>query len=170
MIRSMTARSRAGHADSRSTAAEDVAAATHVSDNVDLANAVQLADAAEDGFTLVEVLVAFTMFVIISFASLTALYTIVKSTAITQNRVAAANLARQEIERLREQNSTASQLDGTTPITSTTAQGTTYTITPTMNPAATATCSPGTERQVSVVVSWQNSGLRNVRYDTVLSC
>ena len=160
MIRSMTARSRAGHADSRSTAAENVAAMTDASD------VASDASAAEDGFTLVEVLVAFTIFVIIATASMNALYTIVKSTAVTQSRVSAANLARQEIERLREQNSVNSELD-TSPISSTTPQGTTYTITPFGTSAA---CSPNGERQVSVVVSWQNSGLRNVRYDTVLSC
>jgi prepilin-type N-terminal cleavage/methylation domain-containing protein len=147
----MTARSWAGHADSRWVDAQGTAAAD------------------DEGFTLVEVLVSITIFVVVSVASMTALYTLVKSTSITQNRVAAASLARQEIERLRGQNLTAAQLDAAA-IRSSSVHGTTFTITPTMAPAATATCTAGAKRQVTVVVSWNNSGSRSVRYDTVLSC
>jgi prepilin-type N-terminal cleavage/methylation domain-containing protein len=147
MTRSMTARSWAGPADSRSVDA-------------------LLAD--DEGFTLAEVLVAIALFVIVSVASMTALYTLVKSTAITRNRVSAANLARQEIERLRGQNLNAAALDSTAiPVT---LKGTAFTITPTMTPTATGTCAPGASRQVTVRVSWNNSGNRSVRYDTVLSC
>jgi hypothetical protein len=82
--------------------------------------------------------------------------------------VSAANLARQEIERLRGQNLSAAALDSTAiPVT---LKGTTFTITPTMTPTATGTCAPGASRQVTVRVTWNNSGTRSVRYDTVLSC
>ena len=125
-------------------------------------------DTAEAGFTLAEVVVSIALFTVISFSVMFALVTLVKYTAVTQNRVAAANLARQEIEKLRGQNSTLSQLDiGAATVS---LKGTTYTVTPTMSPAANATCAPGAARNVTVTVTWNNSGSRSVRYDTVLSC
>jgi Tfp pilus assembly protein PilV len=152
MIRSMTARSWAARDDSRSAEA---------SSDRELKS--------DDGFSLVEVIVAMSLFVIVSISTLIALVTLVQVTSNTQNRVAASNLARQEVERLRGENSTSSQLDAAA-ITQTTVHGTTYTITPTMTPVSTVICNPGSSRQVTVVVSWNNSGKRTVRYDTVLSC
>lgn len=134
-------------------AAQDLAAADFIDD---------------DGFTLAEVVVSIALFTVMSFAVMLALVTLVKLTAVTQNRVAASNLARQEIERLRGQNGTASQLDAAVPPV--TLKGTTYTITPIMTPGATATCAPGAARNVTVKVTWKDSGARSVRYDTVLSC
>jgi type II secretory pathway pseudopilin PulG len=122
----------------------------------------------DEGFTLAEVVVSIALFTVVSFAVMLALVTLVKLTGVTQNRVAASNLARQEIEKLRGQNSTLSLLDAaalTVPL-----KGTTYTVTPIMNPAATATCAPGASRNVTVKVSWKDSSTRTVRYDTVLSC
>ena len=124
--------------------------------------------AADGGFTLAEVVVSIALFAVVSFAVMSALVTLVKLTGVTQNRVAASNLARQEIEKLRGQNSTLSLLDATA---STVAlKGTSFTITPIMNPAATATCAAGASRNVTVKVSWKDSSIRTVRYDTVLSC
>lgn len=122
----------------------------------------------DDGFTLVEVLVAMTLFVIISVSALASLITLEQVTNMTQKRVTASNLARQEIERLRGENLSVSQLDAAATYPS--VGGTKYTITPTMAPGATVTCTAGSSRQVTVVVSWNASGARSVRYDTVLSC
>jgi prepilin-type N-terminal cleavage/methylation domain-containing protein len=122
----------------------------------------------DDGFTLAEVIVSIALFTIMSVAVISALVTLVKLTAVTQNRVAASNLARQEIEKLRGQNGTVSQLDSAA--LSVALKGTTYTVTPIMSPAATASCAPGAARNVTVKVSWNDSGSRSVRYDTVLSC
>jgi prepilin-type N-terminal cleavage/methylation domain-containing protein len=123
---------------------------------------------AEDGFTLTEVIVSIALFTVVSFAVMMALVTLVKLTGVTQNRVAASNLARQEVEKLRGQNSTLSLLDA---VASTVQlKGTTFTITPILNPAASATCTPGAARNVTVKVSWKDSSTRSVRYDTVLSC
>jgi type II secretory pathway pseudopilin PulG len=122
----------------------------------------------EEGFTLAEVIVAIGLFTVISFAFMFALVTLVKYTGVTQNRVAAANLARQEVEKLRGQNSTLSLLDSSA--STITLKGTTYTVTPILSPAANATCAPGAARNVTVQVTWSNSGSRSVRYDTVLSC
>jgi type II secretory pathway pseudopilin PulG len=122
----------------------------------------------EEGFTLAEVIVSIGLFTVISFAVMFALVTLVKYTAVTQNRVAAANLARQEVEKLRGENSTLSQLDLSA--STVTLKGTTYTVTPVMSPAGNATCNAGAARNVTVKVTWNNSGSRSVRYDTVLSC
>jgi type II secretory pathway pseudopilin PulG len=122
----------------------------------------------EEGFTLAEVIVSIGLFTVISFAVMFALVTLVKYTGVTQNRVAAANLARQEVEKLRGQNSTLSLLDSSA--STITLKGTTYTVTPILSPAANATCAAGAARNVTVQVTWNNSGNRTVRYDTVLSC
>ena len=122
----------------------------------------------DDGFSLAEVVVSIALFTVVSFAVMLALVTLVKLTGVTQNRVAASNLARQEIEKLRGQNSTLSLLDATALTVE--LKGTTFTVTPIMNPAATATCAPGASRNVTVKVSWKDSSNRTVRYDTVLSC
>lgn len=122
----------------------------------------------DEGFTLAEVIVSITLFTVMSFAVMLALVTLVKLTGATQNRVAAANLARQEVERLRGQNGTLSLLDSG-PLT-VQLKGTTYTVTPVLNPAANATCAPGAARNATVKVTWNDSASRSVRYDTVLSC
>jgi type II secretory pathway pseudopilin PulG len=122
----------------------------------------------EEGFTLAEVIVSIALFTVISFSVMFALVTLVKYTGVTQNRVAAANLARQEVEKLRGQNSTLSLLDSAA--STVTLKGTTYTVTPILSPAANAICAAGAARNVTVQVSWNNSGSRSVRYDTVLSC
>jgi Tfp pilus assembly protein PilV len=122
----------------------------------------------DDGFTLAEVVVSIALFTVVSFAVMMALVTLVKLTAVTQNRVAASNLARQEVERLRGQNSTLSLLDAA--VSTVTLKGTSFAVTPIMVPAANATCAPGAARNVTVKVTWKDSGSRSVRYDTVLSC
>ncbi|MEO7263031.1 MAG: hypothetical protein ABI047_17520 [Jatrophihabitantaceae bacterium] len=122
----------------------------------------------DDGFTLAEVVVSLALFTVVSFAVMLAMITLVKLTGVTQNRVAASNLARQEVERLRGQNSTASQLDATALTVA--LKGTSFTVTPVMTPAATAVCAAGAFRNVTVKVSWTDSSTRTVRYDTVLSC
>jgi type II secretory pathway pseudopilin PulG len=126
------------------------------------------ADSGEAGFTLAEVVVSIAMFTVISFSVMLALVTLVKYTGVTQNRVAAANLARQEIEKIRLQNSTVNQLDSAA--ATVTLKGITYTVTPIMSPAANSGCAAGATRNVTVTVTWNNSGSRSVRYDTVLSC
>lgn len=122
----------------------------------------------DDGFTLAEVVVSIALFTVVSFAVMLALVTLVKLTGVTQNRVAASNLARQEVERLRGQNSTASQLDAAASTVQ--LKGTRYLITPVMTPGATSPCAPGASRNVTIKVSWKDSSTRTVRYDTVLSC
>jgi len=122
----------------------------------------------EQGFTLAEVIVSIALFTVISFSVMFALVTLVKYTAVTQNRVAAANLARQEVEKLRGENSTLSQLDLTA--ATITLKGVNYTVRPVLSPAGNVTCAAGASRNATVTVTWNDSGSRSVRYDTVLSC
>jgi prepilin-type N-terminal cleavage/methylation domain-containing protein len=125
-------------------------------------------DRDEQGFTLAEVIVSIALFTVISFSVMFALVTLVKYTGVTQNRVAAANLARQEVEKLRGENSTLSQLDLTAATIS--LKGVTYTVTPVLSPAGNVTCAAGASRNATVTVTWHDSGSRSMRYDTVLSC
>jgi prepilin-type N-terminal cleavage/methylation domain-containing protein len=123
--------------------------------------------AGDDGFTLAEVIVSIALFTIMSVAATTAMLTIIKLTNRTSNRVAASNLAREQIDNLRLQNSTSAALldDGTHTIQ---LRNTTFTVTTTLNPTPIETCASGGSRQTSVTVSV--SGAQLVRYDTVLAC
>jgi type II secretory pathway pseudopilin PulG len=143
MARSTTTRSSTGHALAR------------------------LADD-DGGFTLVEAMVAFALFTIMATTATFGLVQIIRATNTNKDRVAAANLATQEVERLRGQHNANQQLDSAAQTSS--LHGTSFTVTPTLNPIATATCPDGTSRGVTVMVTWNGSGSHPVRYDTVLAC
>lgn len=122
----------------------------------------------ESGFSLVEAIVSMAMLGVLAAASAYALLGLIATTRTTQNRVAASNLARQEVERLRMQSITGHELDSTPrPVT---LKSTTYTVTPSFSPLPQATCDATNFRRVSVVVTWNSPTGRNVRYDTVLAC
>jgi type II secretory pathway pseudopilin PulG len=122
----------------------------------------------DGGFTLAEAIVAFTLFIIMSTAATYALVTTIRLSGVTQNRVAAANLAAQALEQLRLQNNATSQLDAS--VRTVTLHGTTSTVTPALFPSATSTCALGSSRHVTVIVTWPGSGSRSPRYDSVLTC
>lgn len=124
--------------------------------------------AEDSGFTLAEVLVSLGLFVVMSVTATYGLIDTVKLTNVTKTRVAAANLATQELERLRSQNAANAELDSVA--RTVTLHGTTFTVTPSLTPAATADCPTGSFRNVSVVVTWNSTPARNSRYDSVLSC
>lgn len=139
----------------------------------------------EDGFTLVESLVTLTIFMIISLSAIWGLIKIVQITGITTDRVTATNLATQELERMRDQSNAGQQVDSAekcTPVSNcqVTLHGTTFTVTPSLNPdphvIGSTTCSSTdstanvAERQISVVVSWGGTPSRSVRLDSVLTC
>ena len=52
----------------------------------------------EKGFSLMETVVALALFSIVSFAFLTGLFTLTKATVTTKDRAVAENLARNELE------------------------------------------------------------------------
>jgi Tfp pilus assembly protein PilV len=143
MARSMTSRSSAGRRCVRAVAADDA------------------------GFTLAEVLVSLGLFMVISLTALYGLVTTLKLTNVTKDRVAAAQLATQELERLRSQN-TKFQLDSTA--RTVTLHGIPFTVTPSLTPAANGNCPTGSSRKVTVIVTWNSTPARSARYDSVLSC
>lgn len=125
--------------------------------------------ATEDGgFTLAEVIVALGLFTVMATTATWGLVTTLQLTNVTKDRVAAANLAAQELERLRSENANVEQLDSTPQTV--TLHGLRFTVTPKLNPAAAVDCAPGSTRQVSVVVSWNSNPARTARYDSVLAC
>jgi type II secretory pathway pseudopilin PulG len=124
--------------------------------------------AGDAGFTIAEVLVSFALFTIVAVSATAGLISAVTSTTRTQDRVAATNLARQEIERLRLQNSTGAQLDSA--VQTVTLHATQFTVTPSLTPNASANCATGAARAATVVVSWPGSPAHGVRLDTVLAC
>jgi Tfp pilus assembly protein PilV len=120
------------------------------------------------GFTIAEVLASFALFTIVAISASAGLVSAVTNTTSAQDRVAATNLARQEIERLRLENSTGAQLDATAQTVS--LHATQFVVTPTLTPAASANCATGAARAATVVVSWNGSPARGVRLDTELAC
>lgn len=105
---------------------------------------------------------AFSLFMVMSLASTTAVIRMTRMSNATQDRVAATSLARQKIELLRSQNASGRALDSAA-LTSGA-----FTVTPRMTPAANQACAIGQRRALSVTVSW--SGGQSVRVDTVLAC
>jgi Tfp pilus assembly protein PilV len=116
------------------------------------------------GFTLAEAIVAFTLFLVLVTSATWWLVKTVQLTTANRDKVAAANLATQEIERLRSEANSGQQLDLTAHAV--TLHNTDYTVTPVFNP--TGSCATGSSRTVSVTVSW--SGANPIRYDSVLAC
>ena len=131
------------------------------------------------GFSIVEVVVAMTIFVILTVAVLGILVSALGGTRSNAQRVQAANLAAQQVEAVRSLR--ADQIpDGvTTPATSgTTVDGTTYTVTQSSGFLAgdgaasicTSTSTRPTFKRVTVSVTWPGMGTTApVRSDTVVS-
>jgi Tfp pilus assembly protein PilV len=116
------------------------------------------------GFTLAEAIVAFTLFLVLVTSATWWLVKTVQLTTTNRDKVAAANLATQEMERLRSEANSGQQLDLTTHAV--TLHNTDYTVAPVFTP--TGSCATGSSRTVSVTVSW--SGGNPIRYDSVLAC
>ena len=136
MTRSKTARSEAGHGSSDSLAACD------------------------EGFTLAEAIVALTLFVIVLTFGAIGITQTIKLTGVTSAKVTAANIATQEIERLRLANLTGHALVLTPPSGSVPSA---YRVTNTIG-----TCSNGV-LPLTVAVTWGDS-TRTITYDSELAC
>lgn len=141
MARSMTSRSSAGHG--RTCRPDDA------------------------GFTLVESIVAFAIFIVISTAALWWLIDTVKLTGENRDRITASALANQQLEKVRNESNGGQVLDsGSNPVT---VHGITYTVKTTLNPISTAPCDTGSSRQLTVSVTWSGASTP-IRYDSVLAC
>jgi len=119
----------------------------------------------ESGFTLAEALVSIALFTVVAICSTVAIVNIVRVTNVSKSKVAATNLARQEIERLRLQNSTGRQLVSGPPVDTSP-----FVVTTTMSPAATTDCAVGSSRAITVTVSWKSDGSHAIRFDTAVAC
>jgi prepilin-type N-terminal cleavage/methylation domain-containing protein len=114
----------------------------------------------DEGFTLAESIVALTLFVIVfTFGAIGVTQTI-RLTGVTSARVAAANIATQEIERLRLANLTGHALVLTPPSGSVPSA---YHVTNTIG-----TCASGV-LSLTTAVTWGDN-TRNVTYDSELAC
>jgi Tfp pilus assembly protein PilV len=118
------------------------------------------------GFTLAEAIVAFTLFLVLVTSATWWLVKTVQLTTTNRDKVAAANLATQEMERLRSEANGGQQLDASTHTV--TLHNTDYLVTPVFTPATGTNCLTGASRAVSVTVSWP--GGTPIRYDSVLAC
>ena len=141
MARSMTSRLSAGHGRARRTD--------------------------DRGFSLVESVTAFTIFMIVASAATWWLVKTVQLTGLTRDRVTAANLATQQLEKLRGESNAGQSLDSGAK--SVVVHGGTFTVTTSLTPGSTATCATGSSRQVSISVTWP-AATTPVRYDSVLAC
>lgn len=129
----------------------------------------------DDGISLIETVVAMLVFVVFATSAAAFLINTLKVDKTNTQRVTAANLAASQIELVRA--STALSLtDGTTTVTPTALNGTTYTVTQTVrfvaNASGDAVCA-GTSgtlayKLVTVSVSWPGMGkVAPVRADTL---
>jgi prepilin-type N-terminal cleavage/methylation domain-containing protein len=127
------------------------------------------------GFTLIEVVVSFVIFAIVAASATAAIVNGIGSSRVTKDRVAAANVAQQEIQRLEA--TAPSDIPLGTSSTPAPVGNETFTVarTITNSPASTPcsqTVSAGTAHTVNVhvEVSWPNSQGRSVQMDTVIAC
>jgi prepilin-type N-terminal cleavage/methylation domain-containing protein len=123
------------------------------------------ASSSDDGFTVLEVVVAITVFVIVATASATAILTNVTSSRLTQQRVTAASMAQSFLAGFQS----SKILPASTP---TTAPGG-YGVSITMSPVATAACAVGGTRTVTVLIFAPNAPTNTVpvaRTDGVIAC
>lgn len=130
--------------------------------------------ASDEGFTLIEVVVAFVIFMIVAGAGTLVIITGQHSARTTNTQVASTNIAQQEIERARAL-PRASLTAAPTQTTTTTLGGQSYSATRTISylpantpcPTGVATDAP---HKIAVTVTVTSSTGRTVRMDTVLAC
>lgn len=119
------------------------------------------------GFTLVESVVALTIFAVVAASATAWLVKTIQLTSTNRGRNAAIAIAGQQLEKIREERNSGRQLDsGTTAVT---LQSASYTVTTTLNPAYNASCATGATRTVSVSVTWPGNS-QPVRVDSELAC
>jgi hypothetical protein len=108
-----------------------------------------------------------TLFMIISAASIWWLVETIKLTGAIRDRVAASNVATQQLEKIRAEHNAGKELDSST--NSVNLQDVTFNVQSVLNPAGTSTCATGQSRQVTVVVTWP-SNYTGIRLSSELAC
>jgi Tfp pilus assembly protein PilV len=120
----------------------------------------------EDGFALLEVLVSFVLFAIVSASATVAIANSIKVSNTTRNRVTATGLAEAALAQARA-NTTALMA---TPTTTSTSGAYTVARTATVPVVSGVRCPAGQTMPVTVTVTWLQTGNRSVRLDTVIAC
>jgi prepilin-type N-terminal cleavage/methylation domain-containing protein len=119
------------------------------------------------GFSLIESVVALTLFVVIAGAATAWLINTINLTTLSRDRLEATALASQQLEKIREERNVGQELDATTHTV--TFHNVTFDVVATTNPAINTYCPSGQSRQVSVVVNWTGA-TAPVRVDSELAC
>ncbi len=106
-----------------------------------------------------------TILAIVGLAALFAVVGATRASNSSNDRVTAANVAQGDIELVHSlaspANTAYSRVIGNE----------TYSVTRTVtSPSPSATCSPGQEMTIKVVVSWPNAASRNIAVSSVLAC
>lgn len=129
----------------------------------------RLPSADDAGFTILEVLVAFTLFTIVSLTATVAIVNSLNAAHSSQQRIDAANVAASIIATTQNQTQTA--VNGTTPFTASVKQSEDFSVvrTITFNNGAT-TCSTGASFVVNVVVRQTQTNKFLARSDSVITC
>lgn len=124
--------------------------------------------AEDEGFTLLESVIAFGMFMIVFVTVSSLLVSNGRLTTNTRDRTAATNLASQQIELMREQAANGQGVNLGGPIS---LKGVVYTVGVSATPTFASSCASGSSRQVSVIVTWTGQdGPHSTRDDTVIAC
>lgn len=129
---------------------------------------------ADDGFSLLEVVVSFVLFMIVASAATAAVANGIRTSSSTTQRVQATQVAQQDIEKARSMKPSLVSAAGY-PLT--VVVGTrTFTVARTVSwstgSGCPATPAAGTVYYVNVtdIVTWTGNSGRSVRMDTVLAC
>ncbi len=123
----------------------------------------------DSGFTLIEAVVSLVLFAIVATASVVAVADSTKSSVRTRDRVAATNLAQQDLAQLR---ALANRTTIASATKSTTVGGRAYTVKRTVTGAcpAVSTLTSTSKITVSTNVTWANTTGGGVTLATVLAC
>lgn len=123
-------------------------------------------DATDGGFTMIETIVALTIFVVISVAATAAVIAGTRAAQASRNRVTGTNIVQSDLEQARSQPTPASTAYATAPG----GASDTYSVTRTVvmpSPSGGSVCPAGKLIKISSVAS---GGGQSVRADTVLAC
>ena len=127
-----------------------------------------LGGAADGGFTMIETIVALTIFVVISVAATAAVVAGTNAAKTSRNRVTGTNVVQSDLEQARTLPTPAS----TAYVTAPAGASDTYSVSRTVtmpSPSGGTACPAGSLIKISSVVSWSGGG-QTVRADTVLAC
>jgi len=131
----------------------------------------------DEGFTLIEVIVSLALFVLVAGAATFAIISSIRASDVTNQRVAAGQVAQQELDRVRSlgPNPAVSARPLTTG-TATTSDGRRYTVTVEATPVWTTPCFIGSVpgaggfRDIAVSVTLAGSRISAVKMDTRIAC